>query len=123
MRGKQLVVKVPTLVRDYLHPYVEIFEDIIIPIVKDVPIESVDNALVLKVRREIAGFQNLRNSVQHDFLIYYGLMLCCMYLTQEWMELRRTPRNGDKINLINKARLLICLAYQAEAYKLIPFML
>jgi hypothetical protein len=123
MSGSKRLVEVPGLVRDWLRPYAEMFEDIIIPMVRQVPLGMIDQSLARQVRAEIAAYENRKGEIHHCFLVYYGLMLCCMYTSQECFELRKMKGKTTTLDVVNKARILICLAYQEDAYKLLPFML
>jgi hypothetical protein len=123
MENKRVLVYVPELIRDCLHPYVEIFETIVVPMIKNVPLGMINKSMAKQLHGKIAEFENRKGENQHSFLIYYGLMLCCMYSSQEYLKNESTNHKSKKLNTIAKARTLICIAYQHHAYELIPFML
>ena len=122
MKSKKLSVQVPLLVKDYLEPYGEIFENIVIPMVEKISLDKIDELLARKLDQEVEGSLNARNQRQHDILIYAGLMLCCMYSNRECLREKASRQKLTRLTLIAKARSLICLAYQDEAY-VWPFLL
>jgi hypothetical protein len=108
--------------RDYLYPYSEIFEEVVIPMIRDVSLDKVDKHLARKLHHEIAGYESRKYGRQHHyFLVYYGLMLCCLYTNQDCLEIKDPKQRLAELKLISTARSLICLAYQHKAYHLIPF--
>lgn len=96
------LVEVPGLVRDCLQPYTEIFEGIVIPMIKRVPLGLIDDSLSRRLHREITGYENRKERFNHPFLTYYGLMLCCMYASQECFEFKKSKPNTEKLGLINR---------------------
>ncbi len=123
MKEKKLLLPVPCLVRDYLQPYAEIFENVVIPMIEKVRLDKIDVPLVKKFKRSVEYSLNQINQRQHNILIYVGLMLCCMYSNLRCLEQKVvTRRKLKELTLIAKARSLICLAYQDEAY-VWPFLL
>ncbi len=123
MKSEKVLFRVPELVRQSLEPYAEIFESIVIPMVKHVPLGLIGKAMANRLDGEIVEYQNRKKQEQHCFLVYYGLMLCCMYSSQEDLREKDPAKRSRKLALIGKARTLICLTYQHMAYELIPFML
>jgi len=121
MKGNKTMPRVPGLIRDSLQPYAEIFEDIVLPMIKQTPCGYIDEVLAKTLRREIAEYENRKGQPLHCVLLYYGLILCCTYASQDIMAIKNVPRKTKQINFINKARLLICLAYQQETFHLAPF--
>jgi hypothetical protein len=123
MKSKKLLIRVPELVRDYLQPYAEMFEEIVTPMAQKIPLNKIDEDLADQLEGEIDGYQNTKGQVQHFFIVYYGLMLCCMYTSQECLNIDNPNEKARRLAIINKARLLISLAYQHKAFNIIPFML
>lgn len=126
MKNSNTLVKVPDLFRDSLQPYTELFENIVIPMVKQASWGMVDNELAKNLRMEIAEYENRYEQHLHYVLTYYGLMFCCLHASQDILSIRKnvkkTDRRTKQINLVNKARLLICLAYQQDQFLTLPLM-
>ena len=123
MKEGKSILMVADLFRDSLQPYAELFENIVIPMVKQASWGMIDKALAKKLRLEIAEYENRKKQPLHYILLYCGLMLCCMHTTQSILDtVKRVDRRAKQINLVNKARLLICLAYQQEQFTSLPFM-
>ena len=123
MDKSSLTIRVSGLIRDGLKPYVEIFENIVVPIAQRISFSEIDKHKIIKMEKEIERHQVQEGQQQHFFIVYYGLMLTCMYAEKECLKSDRPRERGKKLNIIAKARTLICIAYQHRAYDLIPFML
>lgn len=126
MKESKTIVRVPDLFRESLQPYTELFENIIVPMVKQASWGMVDNDLAKTLRMEIAEYENRNGQHLHYVLTYYGLMFCCLHTSQSILETRKNVKKNDRrtkqINLVNKARLLICLAYQQDQFMTLPLM-
>lgn len=122
MKEGKKTLGVPSIIRDSLQPYAEIFENIVLPMVRQTPWGCIDETLAKNLRRKIAEYENRKNQPLHWALLYYGLIFCCTYSSQDVMAIKDVVRRTKQINLLNKARLLICLAYQQETFNLVPFM-
>ena len=124
MKDSNPIVKVPDLFRDSLQPYTELFENIVIPMVKQAPWGMVDDNLAKNLRMLIAEYENRNDYHLHFVLTYYGLMFCCLHVSQSILSTRRIIKKNDfrtkQINLVNKARLLICMAYQQDQFMTLP---
>jgi len=127
MKKSKATVRVPELFRDSLQPYTELFENIIIPMVEQASWGMIDKTLSKNLRLEIAEYENRNGQHLHYVLTYYGLIFCCLHTSQSIIATNKDVKNNDRrtkqINLVNKARLLICLAYQQDQLMTLPLML
>jgi hypothetical protein len=126
MIESKATVRVPDPFRDSLHPYTELFENIIVPMITQASWGMIDNDLGKNLRMEIAEYENRNGQHLHYLLTYYGLMFCCLHTSQDILATNKDARKNDRrtkqINLVNKARLLICLAYQQDQFMTLPLM-
>ncbi len=114
-RSEESAIEVPVEAKDELQPYADIFETIIIPLVRNLGDEEI--LLSHKTRQRLT--ERISNYCRkadirepHPVLVFYGLMLCCYYCSgYESYPKLRPSKQSSALETIAKARALIRVTY------------
>ena len=112
MSRKTVSLEVPITVREPLFPYAGLFESVLIPAARRMSFASFGRPEGDRLEKEIRLHLAEMGFRPHHVLIYVGLMLCCRYAEQECFEAHDRKMKQRNLNLIARAKSLVCLVYQ-----------
>lgn len=108
-------VRVPSRVRDMLHPYAEIFENVVIPMAAGT--KGNTGKSILEVRRAIDQYQKRKfRRLLHPALVCHGLLLCCHYCSVPRQRFSKHATPKYILQTVSRATVLVRRTY--EHYRL-----
>ena len=128
-KGRRIVtITVPIEARDSLQPYADIFETIVIPLVRNLGDEEIESFKTRKRLTDLVSNYSAEKGIRepHSVLVYYGLMLCCYYCSgySSFLKRRSSKKLSSTLEIIAKARALIRVTYfQLQHYQKDPLFL